>query len=225
MVAAVGLLLAGCAAGPETLPEDPYESVNRGIYAFNETLDEALVEPVARGYRAVTPDPLERAVTNFFSNLSDVSNAANNLLQGKVLRAVESLARVAINSTIGIAGTADIAGAGIPQWREDFGQTLGVWGFGNGPYVVLPLLGASTVRDTGGRIFDAVLLDPVGKLSDTGARLAAGGTRLVDARANLLGTRRILEQAALDEYAFVRDAYLQRRRSLVHDGSPPPETE
>ena len=215
----VCLALGGCATGG--VEEDPFESSNRAVFAFNESFDKNIAKPVARGYQKIVPGPLNQAITNFFENLADFGTAVNNLLQGKILRAFEDAGRIAFNSTFGLGGLIDFAsGIGMTKHDEDFGQTLGVWGVDSGPYVMLPILGPSTTRDTVGLGVDLFLLDPVVYLDDTGTELVLYGVRAVDYRAGLLKTEGIIEEAALDRYDFIRDAYLQHRESLVHGGNP-----
>lgn len=221
------LLLAGCAttaAGPSASnPEDPWESVNRGTFAFNETLDAWLLKPIAQGYDAVTPAPVRTGVANFFGNVEDVWTGINSLLQGKPADAAHDFGRVVVNSTMGIAGLLDVASAmGLEKHSEDFGQTLAVWGVGNGPYVVLPLFGPRTLRDAGGFAFD-LTADPVGQVNPDPARYGLSAVRLIDVRAGLLPAEKVLDSAALDKYSYLRSAYLQRRRSLIFDGNPPRE--
>lgn len=219
--------LSGCATTADEYrdPSDPLETFNRVMYRFNSDLDTAVMKPLARGYNAVVPAPVNRGVTNFFNNLDDVGSAVNNLLQLKLGRAVSDVGRVVINSTVGMAGLMDVASnMDLPKYGEDFGQTLGTWGIGTGPYLVLPVLGSSTVRDGVGVVAEWYL-DPVTYIEDDSVRWSVRGLDVVDTRAELLNASRVLETAALDPYAFVRDAYLQRRQSLVYDGNPPPETE
>jgi phospholipid-binding lipoprotein MlaA len=221
-IAAAGLL-AGCATSGN--PKDPIEGFNRAMFAFNEGLDSAIIKPVASGYDAVLPSPIKTGVTNFFSNIEDLFIGVNNLLQGKVPEAFSDLGRVVINSTVGLLGVIDFASdAGLEKHDEDFGQTFGRWGVGNGAYVVIPVFGSRTARDTVGLILDSAV-DPVGDHKPRGTRNAALVLRLVNKRANLLPADKVVEEAALDKYSYMRDAYLQRRRSLIHDGNPPREAE
>lgn len=216
-------LLAGCASSGN--PKDPIEGFNRAVFAFNEGLDTAIVKPVATGYEAVLPSPVRTGVTNFFSNIEDLFIGVNNLLQGKVPEAISDLGRVVINSTIGLLGVIDFAtDAGLEKHDEDFGQTFGRWGVANGAYVVVPVFGPRTVRDTVGLVLD-VAADPVANHNPTRTRDLALVLRLVNDRANLLAADKVIEEAALDKYTYVRDAYLQRRRKLIHDGNPPREIE
>jgi len=214
------IFVGGCATvDPDFAdPRDPWEGFNRAVYSFNDLLDRALIKPLAEGYDAVVPEPVDKGVTNFFSNLSDVTSAINNLLQFKVGRAVSDLGRVAVNTTIGIGGLFDVASnMDLPHYGEDFGQTLGTWGVASGPYIVLPVLGPSTGRDVVGRVADW-FTDPVNYIEDDTVRYSLKGLDVVDKRSDLLSASRVVDQAALDPYAFVRDSYLQKRRSEVHDG-------
>ena len=180
------------------------------------------VKPVSKVYQAVMPDPIDTAISNFFSNLGDIVVAVNNLLQFKLLDAFEDGARVAFNSTFGLLGFIDVAsGFGIEKHQEDFGQTLGYWGIGNGPYLVLPFFGPSSIRDTAGFVTDTALFNPIFFIDEIPVRNGMLAGDIIDTRADLLGASEIIDEAALDEYSFIRDAYLQRRRSLVYDGDPP----
>jgi phospholipid-binding lipoprotein MlaA len=220
------LLLGGCAStgGPEgaTSEADPLEPWNRAVYRFNRTADEWVLAPAARGYVAVTPEPVDTGVTNVFQNLEDVGNLVNNALQGKMDRAVSDLGRISFNTTLGLLGIFDVATPlGFERHNEDFGQTLGWWGVPSGPYFVLPLLGPSTIRDTAGRGGD-YFVSPYDYLELTTPQAWGLYTaRAVDFRASLLGTDRLLDEASFDPYAFQRDAWLQRRLNQVHDGNPP----
>ena len=215
------LALGGCATGPDRDPRDPLEPLNRAVYSFNDLMDEVLLEPLARGYNYITPAPVNRGVTNFFNNLDDIRSALNNLLQFKIGRAFSDVGRVAINSTVGIFGLMDVASnLNLPRYDEDFGQTLGAWGMGSGPYIVLPLLGPSSGRDTVGLVVDW-FADPITYIEDDTVRYSVRGLNIIDTRADLLNASRVLSQAALDPYAFVRDAFLQRREDQVYDGNPP----
>lgn len=202
-------------ASADEVDADPWEGFNRAVFSFNDTLDRYALKPLAQGYQAVTPDFVETGVGNFFGNLSDVGSIANNLLQGKGDAAGQDLARVVFNSTIGLAGLIDVATPmGLPEHDEDFGQTLGYWGLSSGPYLVLPLLGPSSVRDGIGLIPDS-LLDPVGEVDHVRTRNALYATRIIDTRAELLAAEHLLNG---DRYSALRDAYLQRRAFLVNDG-------
>jgi phospholipid-binding lipoprotein MlaA len=220
---AMVLLLCG-AAGCATVgsdPRDPLEPFNRAMYGINDALDELVAKPVATGYRDIIPAPARMMVRNFFSNIADLWIGANSLLQGKPLDALTDWTRFAMNTTFGLFGLLDFASeVGIEKHDEDFGQTFGRWGMDDGAYLVWPLLGSSTVRDSLGLVLD-VYTDPVIRHRPKGVRTAMVVTRAVSKRADLLDASRILEEAALDRYVFQRDAYLQRRRSQIHDGNPP----
>jgi phospholipid-binding lipoprotein MlaA len=212
------LALAGCAS---TNPKDPFEQYNRAMFRFNDAIDQAALKPAAEVYRDTLPSFVQTGVSNFFGNLGDVWTAVNDLLQGKFADGVTDVMRVAVNSTLGFGGVLDIGTeAGLTKHKEDFGQTLGKWGVIAGPYVVLPLLGPSTVRDT--------LATPVDLSGDLWSyvypvRVRNPGyvVRVVDQRAGLLDASTLIEEAALDRYVFVRDAYLQRRESKIRDGESP----
>jgi|SRR5882672_5965025 len=222
------VLAAGCASIPPDAgknPSDPWEVYNRHMFEFNERADQYVLTPVAKGYSKVVPEPVRDCIGNIFRNLGDVGNAINNLLQGKPYEATSDICRIAINSTVGLLGCFDVASkVGLTRSNEDFGQTLGRWGVGSGPYFVLPLLGPNTVRDTFGRVAD-YYVDPVSYIDRNAYEIAALSLRLIDLRANLLQASRLLEGAALDKYQFVRDGYLQLRRNLIYDGNPPREKE
>lgn len=220
--------LSGCASTPAAYDEgDPWEPFNRAMYAFNDDLDKKLLQPIARGYNTIMPGFANKGVTNFFGNIDDVVTVANDVLQFKFQQAVGDGIRVLWNSTFGIAGLIDVSTPmGYPKHEEDFGQTLGRWGVGPGPYVVWPFLGPSTLRDTAGRATDAIAFDPLFWLDSSTVFWSLYALDVVDTRADLLAATRVLEEAALDPYIFVRDAYLQRRQNLVYDGNPPlPEFE
>jgi phospholipid-binding lipoprotein MlaA len=220
---ALTLLGSGCATTGEGDPRDPFEPLNRKIYGFNEVVDENIARPVATAYRDGLPEGVRDRVRNFFSNIGDLWIGANDILQGKLYDGFEDWMRFVFNSTIGILGIHDVASEmGIEKRNEDFGQTLGRWGVGEGPYVVLPILSSSTLRDSVGTGVD-MYVDPVADFRPIRLRNSSVLLRGVNTRADLLDASRILEQAALDKYVFQRDAYLQRRRSLVYDGSPPRE--
>jgi phospholipid-binding lipoprotein MlaA len=219
------LLASGCATtgGDERDPRDPWEGMNRGVYKFNETFDDYLARPVARTYVKVLHQEIRSRVGNFFSNLQDPLIGVNNLLQGKLGDGVNDWVRFAFNSTFGLLGIHDVASEwGYEKHNEDFGQTFGRWGAGPGPYLVLPILGSSTVRDGLGTGVD-IWLDPMGEIRPINLRNSLIVLRATNLRAELLEASRILEEAALDKYVFQRDAYLQRRRSLIYDGRPPRE--
>ncbi len=216
------LALGGCASTHHN-PKDPFESFNRGVYQFNDAVDKAVVKPAAKGYNAVMPAPGKMMVSNFFSNLDDVIVAVNDLLQFKVVRAVSDSGRIVVNTTVGLFGLVDVASqVGLEKHHEDFGQTLGYWGVDSGPYLVIPLFGPSSVRDGVGLYADSRsgVLRRVDKV-DTRNQLYA--TNLLSKRASMLDQEKVLDEAMIDRYSFIRDAYLQRRKSLIYDGNPPRE--
>jgi phospholipid-binding lipoprotein MlaA len=214
-------LVAATAAGHAQAANDPFESWNRGVFAVNEELDAAILKPVATAYTKVVPELARAGVTNFFNNFRDGWSAINHLLQGKPVAAAEMGMRVATNALFGIGGIFDPAtDLGMERRREDFGQTLGRWGLPAGPYLVLPLLGPSSLRDTAGLPLD--LAWATGYLTnDSAVRVGLTVLELVDLRAGLLGATRVVDEIALDKYVFIRDGYLTRRRSMVYDGDPP----
>ena len=211
-------LMSGCATGPNANPADPFEPFNRGVHSFNDSVDKAVIKPVATVYRDVTPQPVRTGVSNFFGNLGDAWSFVNNLLQFRGLEAYESLVRFTTNTFFGLGGVLDIASeAGIERHKQDFGLTLGRWGVPTGPYVVLPLLGPSTVRDT-----LALPVDAQGNLLSTvypvTTRNSLLGLRLVNTRANLLRASEVLDTAALDKYTFTRDVFLNLRSQGMDAG-------
>jgi phospholipid-binding lipoprotein MlaA len=217
--------LVGCATGPSANPKDPLEPLNRTVYGFNDAVDRAVIKPVATVYRDVLPAPVRTGVTNFFANLQDAWSGFNNAFQLKGQASAESFMRFGVNTVFGLAGVLDIASEmGIERHTKDFGHTLGFWGVGPGPYLVLPLLGPSTLRDTA-----AISIDSQGNLlnnvSDVPARSSATAINLLNRRARLLEASQMLDEVALDPYSFTRDAFLQRRRSSIFDGDPPDEVE
>lgn len=221
-LAALVALAAGCATNGGD-PRDPIEGFNRAMFSFNEGFDQAIGKPVATVYRDVLPDPVRGYVRNFFANIADIFIGLNNLIQGKPADAITDWARFAFNTTIGVFGINDVASdIGLEKHDEDFGQTFGRWGVGEGAYVVWPFIGSRTVRDTAGYVVD-VAVDPVWNVDHVPTRNSLAVLRLVDTRASLLPAEKVIDDAALDKYSYMRDAYLQRRKSLVYDGNPPRE--
>ncbi|WP_443113541.1 MlaA family lipoprotein [Herbaspirillum seropedicae] len=214
-IALAAAVMTGCASTSNN-PNDPLEGFNRTMFSFNDTVDKVALKPAAQAYDAVVPNPVQRGVGNFFGNIGDLWSSVNQLLQGRIEQGVSTFMRVAINTTFGLGGVLDVATeARLPREKSDFGQTLGKWGVGSGPYVVLPFFGPSTLRDTAG-----MPVDLYGDLwtykRPTRWRNVGTVVRIVDRRAQLLDASTLLEDAALDKYDFVRDAYLQRRQSQIN---------
>jgi phospholipid-binding lipoprotein MlaA len=222
VVATFLLAAASVAAQPVANPADPLEGFNRGVMRFNDGVDNAVLKPVAEAYRKVVPSFVQTGVGNFFGNLGDGWSALNQLLQGKLEPALNMTLRMAVNSTFGLGGVLDIATeAGLERQSEDLGQTLGVWGAPSGPYLVLPLLGPSTVRDSVGVAASMSTATSPQYTDDSGTANAAFLLNVVHTRASLLGASKLLDDIALDRYSFLRDAYLARRKNQVYDGKPP----
>ena len=212
------MLLASAAVTAEPVDEksiDPWESMNRGIFRFNDTLDRYTLKPLAEGYRWITPDPVERGVNNVFRNLQEVRNLVNQLLQGKPVEAASDTARFLVNSTVGIVGIFDVAShMGLERHEEDFGQTLAVWGVPQGPYLMLPFFGPSSPRGAAGMTVD-VYVYPLNEVDDVRTRNSLMALDLVSRRADLLKVEDVIFG---DRYVFIRDAYLQQRQALINDG-------
>jgi len=220
---AASLLLVGCASAPTANPKDPWESMNRSVARFNDKVDDNVLKPVATGYRNVVPDLIQTGVRNVFNNFADMWSTVNNLLQLKPANTAESLGRVIVNTVFGIYGIFDVATyIKLERHPEDFGQTLGYWGVPNGPYLVLPLFGPSTLRDGASLPVDFAV-SPTKLIADIPTRNEVFALRLVSKRAELLKSGSMLEEASIDKYSFTRDAYLQYRRSQIYDGNPPDE--
>ena len=216
-------LLAGCAAAPSR--DDPFEPMNRALYEFHDTVDTAVVKPVAQAYIDVVPELIRTGVSNVFNNIEDLISAVNDLLQGKLDKLDNDLARVLLNTAFGVGGIFDLASmVGLERGNEDFGQTFGAWGLPQGPYLFVPFFGPTTVRDGSGAIV-RIMVGPVGYIGEVPLRNSLYGLGAVDIRAQALSAGRIVDTAALDRYLFIRNAYLQRRRYLLYDGKPPPEPE
>jgi phospholipid-binding lipoprotein MlaA len=219
-VLSVCALTAGCATSHNPDPRDPWEGFNRGVYKFNDVVDRAVLKPVAQAYTYITPQPVRSCIHNIFSNVGDLWSAANSMLQGRGHDFVNTIGRFLFNTTMGIGGCFDVASAnGAHKIPNDFGTTLGVWGIGQGPYLVLPIWGPSTVRDGVGLIGDwqggAYTYTNPSAIDDTAIRNSLWGLEIIDARARLLDTTDLVDNVALDPYSFIRDAYLQRRAAMV----------
>jgi len=227
LVASLVLLSACSSTAQQDQPQvndarDPWQQYNRKIHTFNTVLDEKLLVPVVNVYKDVAPDPVEKGVTNFFSNLSDVGNLLNHSLQLKPLRAAKDLGRLVINTTLGLGGLIDVASdMGIYQQPEDFGQTLGYWGVNPGPYLVLPFLGPSTLRDTGATLIDAGS-SPINQYDPLAHQFLIYGVQVIDHRRQLGDLEALISG---DPYVFIREAYLQRREHLISDGVPSQDDE
>lgn len=217
------LSLTGCSSIPGlsnySQQKDPFETINRGMYTFNDTVDKAVVKPVAQGYDKVMPRPAKTMVSNFFSNLDDVVVTVNDLLQFKFKQAASDGSRVLFNTTFGLFGLINITEK-LPKHNEDFGQTLGYWGVPSGPYLVLPVLGPSSIRDGSGLYVDSYS-SVISNTDHVPTRNSAWALKGLDARAGFLEQEKVLDEATIDRYSFMRDAYLMRRQNLVYDGSPP----
>lgn len=222
-ITCIGMLLAsvalvGCASND---PQDPLEPFNRAMFSFNDGIDQAILKPVAKGYKAVTPGFARTHVSNFFQNLGDVWGTANAGFQFKGRKFLTGLFRFGVNSTFGLAGLVDVATPlGLERPEEDFGQTLGYWGIKSGPYLVLPILGPSNVRDTIGMVADSYAY-PVTYIKDDATSWGLLVLDGINTRAQLLGVDDVANSAALDRYTFFKNAYLQRRQNLIYDGNPP----
>lgn len=214
------IALTGCASTPAKNPVDPLEPFNRGVYQFNDTVDKVITKPLAQGYNKVMPDTGKIMVSNFFSNLDDVVVTANDLLQFKFTQAFSDSMRVLVNTTIGVGGIIDVASMQLDKHNEDFGQTLGYWGMKNGPYLVVPILGPSTFRDSLGDIADSQI-SVITRTPNVRTRNQMYITKGINRRAQLLEGESLINDAVTDRYSFIRDAYLQRRESRVNDGKPP----
>jgi phospholipid-binding lipoprotein MlaA len=208
-------LSVGCATGPNANPADPLEPMNRSIYKFNDAVDGAVLKPISSGYKTVVPSPIRTGVSNFFSNIGDLWSMFNHALQFEMANAGKTAVRFGINTIFGIGGIFDIAtDAGITPPKADLGQTLGKWGVPSGPYVVIPILGPSSVRDGAGAI-TSTYYDPVNNVSNVPARNTAIMIRIIDVRSQLLNATDAVDQIALDKYSFIRDVYLKRRQSMI----------
>lgn len=216
------LLLTACATvnGPGD-KRDPFESVNRSVFKFNEGFYQYVLDPVTETYQDLAPQPVQSGVSNFFSNIDDLFVLVNDLLQFKFAQAASDFSRFAFNTTAGLFGLIDVAShMDLPKHHEDFGQTLATWGVGSGPYLVIPFLGPRTLRGTSD-VVASIYYDPIYDIPDREARWDTIGLKAIDTRAGLIQADRIAGKSGVDKYNFIRDAYLQHRRNLVYDGNPP----
>ena len=219
LIVCLAVNFAACARlGSRGDPRDPFEGLNRSIYSFNDSMDKTLFNRISKFYQVITPEFVDEGVTNFFSNINDVIVIINDFLQFKLRQAFSDITRLAFNSTLGLGGLIDVStDMGFPKHDEDFGQTLAVWGFGSGPYVVIPLLGPSTVRDAVGYAVASTVVSPLSYINDTEVYAGLMALNYVDFKANLLSAQRLIGQTAVDKYEFVKNAYLNMRDSQIHD--------
>jgi phospholipid-binding lipoprotein MlaA len=211
-------ILAGCATTSSRDPRDPFEDINRSAFNFNQAMDRNFFNPIGEIYDAILPEFIDRGISNFFSNLREISVIVNDILQLKIGQAVSDFARMVFNSTIGLLGFFDVSThMGLPKHNEDFGQTLAKWGFGSGPYFVIPFFGPTTLRAATSLGVDGVLLSPTSYINDTAYRSGLMSLNYIDFKADLLSTGELLGVAAVDEYEFVKSVYLQYRDKLIHD--------
>lgn len=220
-VIVVALLVTGCASSARHDPRDPLEGWNRGVQSFNDSLDDYVMKPVSRGYQWITPTFVDKGVTNFFNNLDDIAVVANDLLQAKFLQSGKDTGRFLINTTAGLGGLFDVASkVSLTKNNEDLDQTLGYWGLSTGPYLVIPLLGPSSPRGVAG-IGGNIVSNPINWISPWYVPFSVGALNTLDTRADLLSATKIADEASVDRYEFIRNAYFQQREYLVHDGNPP----
>lgn len=213
------LLLNACATTGGD-PRDPWEGFNRGVFEFNEAMDTAIFNPVSTVYKTITPEIVDRGITNMFSNVHDLSVIANDVLQFKFVQALSDVLRVFINTTFGLLGFFDAAtDAGFVKHNEDFGQTLATWGMGSGPYIMVPFFGPSSIRDATGFAVDAGFLNPIFYIEDDLTRAGLLTLNYVDFKADMMSAGNLLEEAALDKYEFTKNAYFDRRTNLINDGA------
>ncbi|CAL1240717.1 MlaA family lipoprotein [Candidatus Methylocalor cossyra] len=216
--------LAGCAASKHD-PRDPWEGWNRGVQSFNDTLDDYAMKPAAKAYQYITPSVVDQGITNFFNNVDDIAVIANDLLQFKLLQTGQDLGRFMVNTTLGLGGFIDVARhLDLPKHNEDLDQTLGAWGIPSGPYLVLPFMGPSTPRGVLGVAGDT-LSNPINWINPTAIPWGAGTLKTIDTRADLLSASKIVDEASVDRYEFIRNAYFQQRKYLIYDGNPPLDEE
>jgi phospholipid-binding lipoprotein MlaA len=221
LIAVVALVLQGCASVKTADARDPWESMNRRIYQFNDAVDTVAIKPAAEIYTQVLPSFVRTGIHNFLGNLSDVWSMANSAMQLKGQATAETFMRINVNTFLGLGGLLDVASEmRLEKRKEDFGQTLGYWGVKPGPYLVLPLLGPSTLRDTLATPMD-FKGDPSQVFTDEATRNSLSVTRVLDVRSGLLQTVDVIKAASLDPYTFVRDGYLQKRKNDIYDGNPP----
>ncbi len=216
----VSVLLVGCATTASLDERDPLVDFNRGVYSFNQTMDELIFDPIGKLYRAVTPNFLEKGISNFFSNLGDLSVIANQILQFKFDKAASDVSRVLVNSTIGLLGFFDVSSEiGLPKHNEDFGQTLAQWGFSSGPYIVLPFFGPTTLRDLSSLVVDKGALNPMFYIENDTTKSGLLTLNYVDFKSRSSITHDLIGTASLDEYEFIKNAYFEKRAYEISDGN------
>jgi len=221
----VALAVAGCATTDKADPRDPWEGWNRNVQSFNDKLDNYVMKPVATGYQTVAPEFVDRGVTNFFSNVDDIGVVANDLLQFKLLQSGMDTGRFLVNTTAGLGGFVDVASKlELPKHNEDLDQTLGAWGIPSGPYLVIPLIGPSTPRGVVGLVGETAA-NPINWINPVAIAYGSGTLKTIDARADLLSATKIVDEAAIDRYEFIRNGYFQDRNNKIYDGNPPPSAE
>ena len=219
VVLCLAMNLVACAnLGSKGDPRDPIEGFNRGVYSFNEKLDQSVVSRLAKFYQAITPDFVDQGISNFFSNINDIVVIINDVLQFKIGQAFSDLTRFVFNSTLGIGGLFDVStNIGYTKHNEDFGQTLAKWGFGSGPYLVVPVLGPSTLRDIAGYAVASTMVSPLSYIDSTPQYMGVMALNYVDFKADLLSAERLMQEAAVDKYEFTKSAYLELRENLIND--------
>ena len=212
------LLVGGCATTGSGDPRDPFEGFNRGVYSFNQAMDTAVFDPLGKIYQAITPDIVDKGVTNFFSNLSDIAVVVNDILQFKINQALSDTTRFIFNSTIGLLGFFDVSShIDLPKHNEDFGQTLATWGIGSGPFLMVPFFGPATIRDATGFVVDRGVLSPIFYINDDALQASLLSLNYIDFKADLLSAKKLVAGAALDEYEFVKNAYFDKRDNQIND--------
>jgi phospholipid-binding lipoprotein MlaA len=218
-VAVCMLFFSACATTNGLDERDPWEGFNRGVFTFNETMDDFVFEPVGKVYDFITPDVIDGGVTNFFGNIAMLPVIANDILQFEFTQLVNDSVRLFINSTLGLLGFFDIASdANLHSSDEDFGQTLAHWGMGAGPYLVVPFFGPATVRDATGFAIDRGLISPLAYIDDDLTRAGLLTVNYVDFKSDILSTSDLIAEASLDEYDFVKNAYFEKRNSQINGG-------
>jgi len=223
LLAGGGLLLGGCATTNHNDPRDPWEGWNRGVQSFNDRLDDYVMKPVSKGFKTITPEFVDKGITNFFSNVDDIAVIANDLLQFKLKETGMDTGRFLVNTTTGLGGLVDVAShMDLPKHSEDLDQTFGLWGIPSGPYLVLPLVGPSTPRGVVGLAGDT-MSNPINWITPVGIPYGTGTLKTIDMRADLLSATKIVDQASVDRYEFIRNAYFQERNYKIYDGNPPSE--